>query len=115
MSFKLLTPEYLPAGYSFKEAEGFKDAENGQAFDESINLFYKEPGKDIILMQRVLGEDSELSTGTNGKSDSVKINGETGAWLESNSLAWKKAGVVYALSFNGLSQKEALKIARSVK
>lgn len=111
LKYRMLSPQYMPPGYSFKEAEGIRDS-NNKAVDDYINLYYQRQGNDVfILMQRVLGDDSELYN----DGETVDINGETGVWMKPNSLAWKKAGVVYNLVGNGLSQEESIKIARSVK
>jgi len=110
LSFKILTPKYLPTGYSFKQAQGLKET---QAYQKFVNLYYQGPGKDIVLMQRV--SESGDSAADKAGSDSVRINDVDGVWSSPNCLAWTKAGVEYDLFANGISHEEALKIARSIE
>lgn len=105
VSYKLLAPQYLPEGYSFKSAETYRGSK------EYINLEFQGPGKDIILMQRLMNEQTKYETG--GKVVPVNINGQTGAWVDS-SLTWDKDGINYILIAKGLSQDEILKIAESI-
>jgi len=61
--FKILTPEILPLGYSFKEAQGY------QGSDQYINLYFSGPGKDIILMQRIMNQNTSFVLATDGPVD----------------------------------------------
>lgn len=106
VSYKLLAPTYLPEGYSFKNAECYKGSK------EYITLNFQGPGKDIILMQRLMNEQTQYETG--GKVEAVKINGNNGAWIDS-SLTWQIDDVNYTLIAKGCSKDETMKIAESVK
>ncbi|NPV91660.1 MAG: DUF4367 domain-containing protein [Firmicutes bacterium] len=107
--FKVLAPEYLPVGYSLKEARTYKGS------DMYVNLYYSGPGNDIILMQRVLNEETQFGFATDGPVESVEVNGVTGAWLEPSGLMWEKDGVSYSLALHGFNKEEAMKIAGSIK
>ncbi|MEN6326665.1 MAG: DUF4367 domain-containing protein, partial [Syntrophomonas sp.] len=107
-SFKVKTPEYLPEGYTFKEAKSIKGS------GDYINIYYKGSGRDIILMERAMNEDTAFVYGTNGKVEEVDINGVTGA-LEDSNVMWEKDGVSCSLVCHGFEPAEALKIARSIK
>lgn len=113
-SFQILTPEYLPQGYAFKEAQGYEGSGADGARDYA-NLYYKGPGKDIILMERIMHEKTRFEESTGGKIEAVDINGATGAWMEPHTLVWEKDGVNVHLFCKGFSKEKALKIARSVK
>lgn len=107
LSFKLLAPKFLPEGYSFNNAERYKDDK-----EEYITLNYKGPGKDIILIQEIIpypgaGESAETI-------EPVTVNGNSGAWVDS-SLTWNINKVNYALFAEGFSKDEIIKIAESVQ
>lgn len=108
VAFKLLAPDYLPQGYSFKNAECYKGSK------EYITLIFQGPGKNIILMQRLMNEHTQYVLGTDGKVESAIINGNHGAWDDSN-LIWNIDDVNYTLFANGQSKDEIMKIAESVK
>ncbi len=107
--FKVLSPEYLPSGYAFKEARGFKESQY------YMNLYFKGPGKDILLSMRMMNQETGFVLGTNGPVESVDINGVTGAWMEPHSVLWEKDGVSYDLVCKGFSKEEIMQIARSIK
>lgn len=108
VSYKLLVPTYLPAGYSFDNAECFKGSK------DYITLNYQGPGKNIALMQRALNEDTQYELATDGKVEPVVINGREGVWDDSN-LIWNIDDVNYILFAQGLSKEEIMNIAESVK
>lgn len=105
VSYKLLAPAYLPEGYSFKNAECYKGSK------DYITLNFQGPGKDIILMQRVMKEQTKYEAG--GKFEPIMINGNSGAWVDSG-LIWNKGGVNYILFAKGFSKDEIKKIAESI-
>lgn len=109
VSFKMLIPEYLPSGYSFKEAQGYEGS------DKYINLYFKGTGKDITLLQRVMSDETRFGFATNGPVEPVEINGAAGAWMEPHTLMWEKDGVVCSLFCSGFSKEEAVKIAGSIR
>jgi len=108
VSYKLLAPTYLPKGYSFKNAECYKGSQ------DYITLNFKGSGKDIILMQRLMNEQTKYELGTGGKIEPVIINGNNGAW-DDLILIWNIGDVNYTLIANGCSRDEVKKIAESVK
>ena len=108
-AFKVLCPSYLPSGYTFKEAQGYPGS------NEYINLFFSGPGQDIILMQRLMNENTAFELATDTPVESLKINGVNGAWLEPHTLIWEKNGVGYNLYCKGFSKAEAMKVAESIK
>ena len=107
--FKVLSPGYLPSGYAFKEARGFKDSKY------YMDLYFTGPGKDIVLSQRMMNQETGFVLGTNGPVESVDINGVTGAWVEPHSVLWEKDGVSYDLICKGFSKEEIVQVARSIK
>jgi hypothetical protein len=107
VSYKLLAPKYLPKGYSFKNAECYKDSK------EYITLNYQGPGKDLVLMQRLMNEQTKYETGTDGEIEPIMINGNSGAWVDS-ALIWDKDGVNYTIFNKGFSKDEIVKIAESL-
>lgn len=113
--FKILVPKYLPDGYVFKEAEAYKAPKEAKASDEYINLYFKGPGKDIIIMERVLNENTQFVSGTNGEVEQVDINGSVGAWEAPHCVEWTKNDVSCSLFCSGFDKAEHLKIARSAE
>lgn len=107
--FKVLAPEYLPSGYSFKEAEIYKGS------DQYITLYFKGTGKDIILMQRIMNKDTAFEFATDGPVEAVEINEAKGVWMEPHTILWEKDEVGYALFCKGFSKEEAVKVACSIK
>ncbi len=108
VSYKLLAPTYLPKGYSFKNAECYEGSK------EYITLNFQGSGKNIILMQRIMNEQTKYVMGTDGQVEPVTINGNKGAWDDLN-LIWNIGDVNYTLIANGCSKEEIKKIAESVK
>lgn len=111
VSYKLLSPAYLPAGYSFKEASGFK----GEGADQYMDLYFSGPVKDIVLMTRVLNQETAFGVATSSNVDSLSVNGNAAAWIEPHTLMWEQDGVSYSLFCKGFGKEEALKIANSFK
>lgn len=109
VDFKVFLPEYLPVGYSFKNAESYQDSR------EYLNLIYSDGEKEIILMQRAMNSNTAFTLGTDGSISSVEINGVMGAWLEPHSILWEKEEISYALFCQGLTKDEAIKIANSIE
>lgn len=114
VSFQILTPRYLPQGYTFKEAQGYEGSKAEGAGDYA-NLYYRGPGKDIILMERIMNESTQYTESTDEKVEPVDINGTVGVWMEPHTLVWEKDGVNIHLFCRGFSKEEALNIARSVE
>ncbi len=113
--FKLRQPEYLPAGYTFREAM--------LAPHDLVLLFYDGPGGDIVLVQMPVsdrpGGDSDVvspavNTLTYSPVVSVTLNGRPAGWVEGN-LMWEADEISYTLGGNELSLDEAMRIAESIK
>ncbi|WP_103104393.1 DUF4367 domain-containing protein [Brevibacillus reuszeri] len=111
VSYKLLSPTYLPAGYSFKEASGFK----GEGADQYMDLYFSGPDKEIVLMTRVLKQETAFGVATSSNVHSLSVNGNNAAWIEPHTLMWEQEGVSYSLFCKGFGKDEALKIANSFK
>lgn len=108
-SFKIQAPACLPAGYELKEVEGYKGS------GDYINLYFKGNGKDIIVFERIMNENTQFTYATNGEVQEVRVNGTTAAWEPGIGLMWEKDGVSFDLICKGFSQDEAIKMANSFK
>jgi len=117
VTFSLRQPDYLPAGYGFREAIV-------PPLDWAI-LFYEGPGGDIVLAQMLVGEQSsgeagqftsvKVGTLTDKPIESVTLNGQTAGWVEGYGLIWEAEGVSYILGSVNLSRDETIRIAESLK
>jgi hypothetical protein len=117
VTFSLRQPDYLPAGYVFREAIV-------PPLDWAI-LFYEGPGGDIVLAQMPVGEQSsgeagqftsvKVGTLTDKPIESVTLNGQTAGWVEGYGLIWEAEGVSYILGSVNLSRDETIRIAESLK
>ncbi len=117
VTFSLRQPDYLPAGYGFREAIV-------PPLDWAI-LFYEGPGGDIVLAQMPVGEQSsgeagqftsvKVGTLTDKPIESVTLNGQTAGWVEGYGLIWEAEGVSYILGSVNLSRDETIRIAESLK
>ncbi len=106
ISYTILAPTYLPKGYSFKNAECYEGSQ------DHITLNFQGSGKDIILMQRLMNEQTKYELGSD-KIEPVTINGNNGAWYDST-LTWNIGDVNCTLIAEGCSKEEIIKIAESV-
>lgn len=117
VTFNLRQPDYLPAGYVFREAIV-------PPLDWAI-LFYEGPGGDIVLAQMPVGEQSINEAGqftsvmvgtlTDKPIESVTLNGQPAGWAEGFGLMWEAEGVSYILGGVNLSRDETIRIAESLK
>jgi len=117
VTFSLRQPDYLPAGYGFREAIV-------PPLDWAI-LFYEGPGGDIVLAQMPVGEQSSGEAGrftsvgvgtlTDKPIESVTLNGQLAGWAEGYGLIWEAEGVSYILGSVNLSRDESIRIAESLK
>ena len=109
VDFKILTPGWLPEGYSLKKAEIYEDSK------EYVNLYYSGQGEDIIIMQRLMNKNTAFALATDSSVDEIKINGCKGAWVAPRSVMWDQDGIHYHISVAGLSKEDTIKIAESMK
>lgn len=110
VDFKILTPQYLPAVYSFKEAKGLGTCK------DYIELVYDGGEKKITIIMTKTSEQNRFDVATNGQVEQADINGNVGTWSEPNNVMWEKNGVYYSLDCSTkLGKAEALKIAKSVQ
>ncbi len=117
VTFSLRQPDYLPAGYVFREAIV-------PPLDWAI-LFYEGPGGDIVLAQMPVGEQSsgeagrftsvKVGTLTDKPIESVTLNGQSAGWAEGFGLIWEAESVSYILGSVNLSRDETIRIAESLK
>lgn len=107
--FRVGCPSYLPEGYAFKEAKAYEGS------NQYMDLYFNGPGKDIILMERLMNKDTAYVESTNAEVEAVDINGVRGVWEAPHTVTWEKDGVNYSLFCKGFNKEEALKVARSVK
>lgn len=116
-SFEILTPEYVPEGYTFNYSTVHNNSEivpDGQAA-ETVILTYTKEEASIILAETLYEGKPEDSTTVDFGED-IEINGIEGKYLvlgDMKILRWKMVNI--DLSLNApLEKAELLKIAESV-
>lgn len=108
--FEILSPGYMPAGYTFKEASGFG------TFSGYMHLVYSNGSDKITLNITKMSEQNKFEVSTNGQVEQVDINGNSGTWSEPNNVMWENDNINYSLDCSpGLGKAEAIKIAQSIK
>lgn len=115
--FDIKVPEYLPEGYTLARVYTYKD-EEGLPSLEYITLVYKNTeSKEIIILERILNEDTAFEAGTNGKLEKITINSRIVAIINDISLSYEtEDSVSVTINTHGnISKDELVKIAGSVK
>jgi outer membrane lipoprotein-sorting protein len=117
VSFKILTPEYLPEGYTFDNALVYNNSRfppKDQIF-ESVGLTYTNKEASIDLTETAYENQSSDTEVTNDGED-IKINGIEGKYVSKDNLnvmTWKLGNVDLSLCAS-LEKDEMLKIAESI-
>jgi len=119
-TFGVLSPAYLPEGYSFREGM--------IAPSDWVFLFYDGPQGDIVLAQIPVFTRTEsqtkntITTYTNAvgmvTDDPIHetlVNGIPAGWIEGNGLIWESEGISYMLGGVNLGLEETLLIAESLE
>lgn len=114
----LYQPEYLPTDYAFYQSVVAPD--RNQVF-----LFYKGPGRDIIMIQTFVYTDENSMFGvmtgmmTDCPIEDATVNGQTATWTacgdEGNILTWEADGMSYEVGGVELTLEEAIRVAESIK
>lgn len=116
-SFEILTPEYLPEGYTFNHSTVYNNSEfvpDGQTAETVILTYIKEEASIILaetLYEGQLPDNAVIDTG-----EDIQVNGTEGKYLslgEMKTLKWKSGNIDLTLSAS-LEKNEMLKIAESV-
>lgn len=121
VDFKVLDPEYLPTGYSFKEASTTEfvgadiDGEEAKSTRYYLTVKFAGPEKDITVFYRLVNEETAYEYSTGNDIESVKINDVIGVWEETGRLIWEQESVTYHMNCTGIDKEEAIKIAESFK
>jgi outer membrane lipoprotein-sorting protein len=117
VSFKILTPEYLPEGYSFNSSMFFNNSMFGsdEVF-ETVDLTFMNGKESIGITETVYENMSSDTKSILSDGEDIKINGIEGKYLsigDEKVLRWK-LGTVYLSLFASLEKDELLKIAESI-
>lgn len=108
--FTILSPSYLPAGYSFKSATVMK-------FDriEMVTLLYMDGTKRLSITEKI--KENTPAVDMDGV-EKVSINGAEGKLISlpigGNMLTWSSAKLDFMMS-SELSREDAIKVAESMK
>ncbi len=128
-AFQIKTPAFLPEGYSLREVKLAPVWTGAGALvlpnNPNVFMFYKGPGKDIVLVQQPVGSQPTLDASaeigrsvglaTNGQLEEMKVRGHTGAWVNGNTLVWEEDGISYWVGGPKLDLDQAMHIAESLK
>jgi len=117
LPFKLHSPAYLPAGYTFREAVV---TPLYRTF-----LFYEGPAGDIVFLQMPVGEQPDDDPMTNLYAvvemftdeplESVHVGETPAVWVGTRGLMWEAEGTNFILGGAGLGRQEAIRIAESLE
>lgn len=117
VSFKILTPEYLPEGYSFNSSMIFSNNEfHSDEVFETVHLTYMKDKDSIGLTETVYENMSSDTKAILSDGEDIKINGIEGKYVsigDEKVLRWKLGNVSLSL-FTSLEKDEMLKIAESI-
>jgi outer membrane lipoprotein-sorting protein len=116
VSFKILTPQYLPEGYTFNYSMAYNNSEysSDQIF-ETVELTYTKEQDSISLAETVY-ENQSSNDAFMDKGEDIKINGMKGKYIsmgKTKLLTWKLGNVNLSLCAS-LEKDELLKIAESI-
>jgi outer membrane lipoprotein-sorting protein len=117
-TFKILTPKYLPEGYSFNSSMMFNnsnDISSNEIF-ETVDLTYMKDKDTIGLTETVYENMSSINKDFLSDGKDIKINGIEGKYVsieDMKILRWKLGNVQLSLSAP-LKKDEMLKIAESI-
>ncbi len=116
VSFKILTPEYLPEGYAFNNSMVCNNSEfsSDQVF-ETVELVYTKEKARIALTETVY-ENQSSDTKDRDEGEDININGIEGKYIsimDTKMLTWKLGNVDLILC-TSLKKDEMLKIAESI-
>jgi hypothetical protein len=117
--FNVLTPSYLPDGYTVDNQPGewtVSDDYNGVMASIS---FYNQAADDHITINEQMFRQGEPNTVLSRPDiQDVTVRGQPGAWMPTgggkNLLAWEENGITYMIISNKLSKVEVLKVAESL-
>ncbi len=109
VNFTILSPSYLPSGYTFDSATVFK-------FDdkESVSLLYRNSSSTFMLTERTVDDTPRPDF---GEVEKVSVNGTEGKLISmpgSNMLFWNNGDIELILSTT-FGKEETIKVAGSVK
>ncbi|MFZ3385393.1 MAG: outer membrane lipoprotein-sorting protein [Candidatus Methanoperedens sp.] len=111
VNFTVLTPSYLPEGFTFNSSTVFKFEKM-----ETVSLQYKK-GSQILSLSESLKDESNPSPDM-GEFERVSINGAQGKLIsgfgETKILIWNNGKLELVLS-SQLSKEEMIKVAGSIK
>ncbi len=109
VNFTVLSPSYVPSGYTFDSATVFKY--DGK---ESVSLLYRNSSSTFVLTEKLF---DDIQRPDFGEVEKVSINGAEGKLISlpgSNMLVWNNGKLELILSVT-LSKEEMIKVAGSVK
>lgn len=116
VSFKILTPEYLPEGYSFDSSMIFNNESHSDEIFETVHLTYMKDKDSIGLTESVYENMSSITKDIMNAGEDIKINGIEGKYEfmgDDKVMRWKLENVSLSL-FTSLEKDEMLKIAESI-
>jgi outer membrane lipoprotein-sorting protein len=115
VSFKILTPKYLPDGYTFNNSVAYNNSEySSEQIFETVELTYTKEEDSINLAETVY--ENQSFNDAMDKGEDIKINGIEGKYISMGKiklLTWKLGNINLSLCAS-LEKDELLKIAESI-
>lgn len=116
-SFEILTPEYMPEGYTFNYSTVYNYSEivSDSQEVETITLIYTKEEASIILAE-TLQKGQPQDSAVLGNGEDIEINGIKGKYLalgDMKLLKWKLGNIYFSLNAP-LEKADILKIANSI-
>ncbi len=116
--FAVLSPSYLPAGYTAMSGWMVTSEDNSNV----VTNGYKDTTNHFLIINQWKNSQGAMQTFAKGQIVNVTVRGQTGVWLpdtasgpaQKNALVWEQNGITYSLITDSLQLDELLKVADSL-
>lgn len=114
LKFTALTPNKIPAGYSFDHASLYLD-DNGKPSGDYVDIYYISGSHKICIMERRLTKETAYDGSTYESVKEVKVNGNKAALEGGHDLTWNSGNVNVGIVAKDLSTNDLMSFAESMK
>jgi Domain of unknown function (DUF4367) len=116
--FTVLTPSYLPEGFSAMSPWFVTSDDGGKA----VSNGYRDATNHFLILNQWKAPDGSARTFARDKIVDVTVRGQTGLWLPDtvrgtagkNALVWEEGGITYWIITDAVPLDEVLKLAESL-
>jgi hypothetical protein len=114
--FEVKLPTYLPAGYTFKNADFNKDKAGNVKDSKYASLHFenKTTGKEIYIQERFACDETK-SVGDAEDIEKININGVDAILSNGRNIDWEADNTIYYVGGKNIGKDEAIKVAESIK